>query len=264
MTTREIQNVSLNILVDVDRYCRQHNIRYSLAYGSLIGAVRHKGFIPWDDDIDIIMPRPDFIRFMRGYKKDGKYPSTDAGESHIAFGRVYENQKTLSIDRIPWQKEKYGVWIDIFPIDSVDDDRAVFESIANKALHLYRRQLRRRKMKAPFWHKNTKSKFRTILNLFVRKNAKFFSREIIRLATIHAYGSTKHCGQLCCPDNAAKEYFPMNVMDEYIDLEFEGNKFMAIKEYDTVLRETYDDYMQLPAEKDRVSLHLHTKFYWKK
>ena len=64
----EIQEALACILKDVDAFCRENGIRYSLAYGTLIGAVRHRGFIPWDDDIDLLMPRPDFERFVAAYK----------------------------------------------------------------------------------------------------------------------------------------------------------------------------------------------------
>ena len=67
LTHEQIQRHLLLILQDVDAWCRRHGIRYSLAYGTLLGAVRHKGFIPWDDDVDLLMPRPDFERFVAGY-----------------------------------------------------------------------------------------------------------------------------------------------------------------------------------------------------
>ena len=73
MTLQEIQTVNLELMKDIHAFCVKNNIHYSLAYGSLIGAVRHKGFIPWDDDIDIMMPRPDFERFSHEYKSEKGY-----------------------------------------------------------------------------------------------------------------------------------------------------------------------------------------------
>ena len=66
---KELKKIELDILLYIDRICREHNLLYYMAYGTLLGAVRHKGFIPWDDDIDIVMPRPDYeklIKIMRG------------------------------------------------------------------------------------------------------------------------------------------------------------------------------------------------------
>ncbi len=70
LTLSDVKAVSLDILKDVHEFCIAHDIKYSLAYGTLIGAIRHKGFIPWDDDIDIVMPRPDFERFFKEYKSE--------------------------------------------------------------------------------------------------------------------------------------------------------------------------------------------------
>ena len=70
LTLPELQSICLEILIDIDDFCTKNNIRYSLAHGTLIGAIRHKGFIPWDDDLDINMPRPDYEKFKNTYKSD--------------------------------------------------------------------------------------------------------------------------------------------------------------------------------------------------
>lgn len=68
ITTHELRKIQIEILKSIHNYCQENNLRYSLAYGTLLGAVRHKGFIPWDDDIDIMMPRPDYEQFLKGYR----------------------------------------------------------------------------------------------------------------------------------------------------------------------------------------------------
>ena len=95
MTTADIQQVSLDILKDIHSFCQKENIKYSLAYGTLIGAIRHRGFIPWDDDVDIMMPRPDYERFIRTYHSAQGYEILPEGEeSMIAMARVYDVQRT--------------------------------------------------------------------------------------------------------------------------------------------------------------------------
>lgn len=97
MTLREVQLFELGIRKDVHEFCMANHINYSLAYGTLIGAIRHKGFIPWDDDIDIVMPRPDYDRFCRTYKSQAGYEifSPIQGNSYLGYTRVCDFKKNL-------------------------------------------------------------------------------------------------------------------------------------------------------------------------
>ena len=124
MTLQEVQNVSLEILKDVHAFCESHNIRYSLAYGTLIGAIRHKGFIPWDDDVDIIIPRPDFERFCQEFQSAKGYKLYRPGdpENFMVFARVCDNERTLVKTNRPWSTERTGIWIDIFPFEGLPND----------------------------------------------------------------------------------------------------------------------------------------------
>ena len=96
MTLREVQLFGLEILKDVHHFCTLNGIRYSLAYGTLLGAIRHKGFIPWDDDIDIVMPRPDYEKFCKTFKSDAGYDifSPVEGDCYLGYARVCDLKRT--------------------------------------------------------------------------------------------------------------------------------------------------------------------------
>ena len=127
---KELQQHILPILIDVDRVCREHNIRCYICDGTMLGAIRHGGFIPWDDDVDVCMPRPDYERFMQHAKEwlpghleaicaenDNDYP--------FPFGKIQDNTTTLiermHIDYIG------GLYIDVFPIDGMPDSKLLQE-----------------------------------------------------------------------------------------------------------------------------------------
>jgi lipopolysaccharide cholinephosphotransferase len=112
LTVKQIQNVCLKIMKEIHAFCVQNNIRYSLAYGSMIGAVTRKRFVPWDDDLDIFMPRPDYERFCKTYKSDStKVFASCIGNSYINYGRVCDMVETYVDTHTAWatQKQECGL-----------------------------------------------------------------------------------------------------------------------------------------------------------
>ena len=125
---RKLQMVELDILVEVDRICRKHNIEYFLAGGTLIGAIRHNGFIPWDDDIDISMTRENYNKFIEVQKKElntDKY-YFESMETDENCGMLYAKVKRKNSKYIEFasdsNRDNLGIWIDIFPIDKVKNN----------------------------------------------------------------------------------------------------------------------------------------------
>ena len=134
MTLQEVQNVSLDILKDVHDFCEANHINYSLAYGTLLGAIRHKGFIPWDDDVDILIPRPDFNRFCESFQSSKGYKlyRPEDPENFMVFARVCDNERTWVKTSRPWAAEKTGVWIDIFPLEGLPNEENDFQRMVRK------------------------------------------------------------------------------------------------------------------------------------
>ena len=128
LTLKELQEISLELLVDLHDFCVSNGIKYSIAYGTLIGALRHKGFIPWDDDVDVMMPRPDYERFCQSFQSN-RFRLIYYGNDKTAlagFARIVDVDKTYYKTERPWTKQQSGAWIDIFPIDGVEDDPEIY------------------------------------------------------------------------------------------------------------------------------------------
>lgn len=269
LTLRELQQVSLDILVDVHNFCVQNNIKYAIDYGTLIGALRHKGFIPWDDDVDIVMSRPDYERFCQSYQSSdyrliyyGNDPSALA-----TFARVVDCKKTLYETERPWTKQESGVWIDIFPIDGVESDKKVYARRykrlrrMSKIAYKFRRQNHHINEKDSQW-----SKLKTIIAPFLSLGGKlpaFIIDQMVKTMSKVSFDSTPFVGQCSCLDDGPIQ-FPKEDFEEYILLPFEQYKFYAMKGYDHHLRQLYGDYMQLPPEEKRAPKQYWIKFYWKK
>lgn len=265
MTIAEIQQVSLDILKDIHTFCIKGGIKYSLAYGTLIGAIRHKGFIPWDDDVDIMMPRPDYERFVRSYKSSKGFEILPEGkDSMIAMARVYDTQKTyVLMSKSPWCKREVGVWIDIFPIDGAENDFNKFKVRVDEIYTLWVKNIYFRLSQVPFnLKKGLIHNIRLFKNKILWKRHNKNIQHINRMRTIE-YGSTKYVTSLAVPECKEKEYYPIHLFDEYINLEFENHTFLSIKEYDKALKLVYGDYMQLPPEEDRKPKHSFNEYYWK-
>ncbi len=270
LTLREIQQFSLEILKDVAGFCERNGIRYSLGYGTLLGAVRHKGFIPWDDDVDIMMPRDDYERFRTTYKSD-RYSFIDSRNTpdcYIAFGRVCDTEMTISSSYIPWVKRDVGVWIDIFPIDRVPDDKETFERIHDSMHLLVKFNVGIRRV-----HTISSSGFSVKARLKIwmlkRMHPRLIKRdptEIVKdmntLISVVSRTDSHHWSQLTCPDEA-NEFYDEDEINEYVRLEFEGCEFYAWKSYDKILRDSYGDFMRLPPKNKRKPPQSYISFRWK-
>ena len=272
LTLQEIQAQSLEILQTVHDFCLANDIRYSLAYGTLIGAIRHKGFIPWDDDIDIIIPRPDFDRFCRTFRAPGLGLLWEEDKNYyLSFCRVFDTEKTWCRSLLPVGKDyKGGVWIDVFPADGVSDNFDEFSANIRQYKRTWMLQMRYRYARIPVKDIVRTCGFKDRCILLAIKASLQGKRKLERInadmrdnARRIPYGETEHWSQLCVLDDGVRNYQLCSDFEDTVDVPFEERTFKAMKGYDRFLRNVYGDYMQLPPEEQRQPKLGHTALYWK-
>ncbi len=261
LTIDEIHGALLGMLTEFDRVCRAHGLRYSLAYGTLLGAARHKGFIPWDDDVDVMMPRPDYEKLYALMK------SGEAGLSpHFWIsddrekGALYPFMKLVD-DRFTVKSSSHieikNLYLDIFPADGVPD-------VSPKE----RKKMFRKELFCNFvismnlWYVFADKWWGYVIRPF------FFwfyliwmcygkKRAIRRIRGLLLKFPFEEC-EMC--DNRAwgqtMDDIPKSYYDDLIEMEFEGHKFFGFAEYDKFLTIRYGDYMTPPPPKKRQTHHL--------
>ncbi|MFR9165383.1 MAG: phosphorylcholine transferase LicD [Dysgonomonas sp.] len=240
---RILQLRMLEILEVVDSICRKHNLTYWISGGTLLGAVRHGGFIPWDDDIDIELLLPDYYKLLRILKKelpDNLYLQTPKEKGYrMLFSKIRDRNSivhTEEDDNAPY-KEK-GIFIDIFP-----EERS-YRGLKSFVDFFYGRSFRRLKRGKPFH--SLKYFYEYSVSLFLYPAGYFFGMLARLICSItkpdnilHSYGignSTNH---------NAKYMFPVKLII------FEGKSFFAPNDPDTYLTNQYGDYMQVPPKEKR-------------
>jgi lipopolysaccharide cholinephosphotransferase len=252
----------LGILEAFDEYCDKHSLTYWIAYGTLLGAVRHKGFIPWDDDIDIIMPVADYRRLI-ALTNEGehvgaqyRFAAHSVKESrpyHATFGKIYDRSSQLTEFQL---REKLGfregVYIDVFPLVGIPEDPRERKQLLQRIKHLDSLvNLCTFKFCLSSTLLSNVLRFASIIPARVagyRYWLDCFDRIVDALPSHEA---TTH--GICPP--YTKVIYPSKAFQSSIRLEFSGKQFPAPGGWETLLRLEYGDYLQLPAPELRVSVH---------
>ncbi len=256
----ELKVICVNILKRFNELCKDHNLKYSLAYGTLIGAVRHKGFIPWDDDIDVIMPREDYEKLLALKYDDGDFEIKSCRYSkdyYYMFAKMVDKHTCLIEEHI--DNKNMGVYIDIFPYDRVSPDSPGFDRLVNKSMKY--KKLSNHLISSGI-KKDGEGSFHHIIKKIIQSAVKPLRKPIINYMDKNFAGcSGDYYLNLVNNDCNTMNLILADFWDNLIDIEFEHHTMKAFKDYDKVLTSRYGSYMQLPPESEQVSNHNFTAYY---
>ena len=255
---KTVQRKGLRILLEVDAICKTNGITYFLEGGTLLGAVRHQGFIPWDDDIDITMLREDYELFINKAKEElpsRYFLQTTFDDPHFPFGfaKIIDTKS-----RFPNNKNKFktGFCIDVLPIDNAHDNKIIHN--LNIFIIKVIQGLSKSKIVLDMSNYNS-----TIIKITVKIasiTGKLFSTRFLmemqrKIATMNNYKKTKNKCIYSYQFNYLNRLFPREIYEDVEMLNFEGYNLPAPKGWDKSLRILYGDYMTLPPIEKRVPLH---------
>lgn len=259
----ELKQIQLDVLEEVDSFCVQNNIHYSLACGSCLGAIRHKGYIPWDDDIDIYIPRSDYNRFIKSFPIELNNIKVASLEREPKWDRAYAQ----AYDSRTIMKEYAntpiinGVYIDIYPVDEVPDSDNAW-----KRYNKFRRILIRIHEVRRIPIRWNRSVIKNIILLFGKiLLLPFSSRQIAKYISYNAQrynGKGYNRSFECVQGMLQKRPFKSTIMTNFIRVPFEDRHYMVMKDYDEYLSNGYGDYMKLPPI-DKQIPHHQFEAYWK-
>lgn len=258
---RKLQLIQLDMLKEVDRVCKKNNIKYCIIAGTLLGAVRHKGYIPWDDDADVAMVREEYEKFRMAVKNDLEsdkfffqdYKNTE--NYRWGYGKI--RRKNTECIRLGQEHINYptGVFIDVFPLDNVPDN-CILRGFHNFVCTIIRKFL---------WSEVGKVSEKNSIKRFFYKIMAYVSKEKIfkkyeKLVQWSNKKVTKRVRILTFPTPKKKCYgYFRKWYEELEDISFENYLFPAPKDYDEYLTFKFGEYLKLPPEKERCG-HAYSKY----
>lgn len=258
LTPDQFRRYLLDILKVFDEFTVNNNIRYSVAYGTLIGAVRHNGFIPWDDDIDVVVPRPDYDRIVEFACKGGRlgpYAFVGYGidDFPMPFVKLIDTRVVVKDQTTDCSIAQY-LWIDIFPLDGCFSDESKYRRVAKASA----RSILTVAIGNFDTHGNSRTRMRALLKKVLTPTVRFLdinkwaTRRLASLAKKGpSYEEAEYVANIVWGPYGERERFEKRLFSETVPLEFEGYKFPGMIGWDEYLTGIYGDYMQIPPEEER-------------
>lgn len=255
LTLDEVKKIQLEILAYIDLFCKKNNISYFINYGTLLGAVRHKGFIPWDDDIDISMDREHYNMFIEKFNQDSskyKILSLDTDKAYFNNFIKVVDTTTKIVDNRNYKTFSCGVFVDIFPMDKFNNKKIINTCYILESLKLlsfskrkniiYKDNIVKDIIRSSFW------------GLFLPVSPRLFANIIERKIIQDTDRNGKYTAFI--PSKLKEqEIFSAQTFNELIELEFEHLTLPAPKNYDIILTQYYGNYLELPPKEKQINIH---------
>ena len=256
-TLKRLQDTELEILTAFDRFCTENDIRYSLYAGTALGAVRHKGFISWDDDIDVVMTRGEYNKFIdriRTHPIDGYTMDSPELNPYCAISHAKMMKNGTLLISSDWEYSRggnHGIWIDIFPLDKITEKtkKRVYR-IGKKIIFLTR---------AYGGNKNdgwVKKAIRALARCVPKTAARRkLDRYLYELAVNDRQTQTDYQWTVLAAVGTFRYVYRTEMMEKMHRTAFDGHMFLLTDDYESMLHQLYGDYMTLPPAEERVCKH---------
>lgn len=255
-TLKKLHDVEIEILTQIDTLCKKHDIPYSMYSGTQLGAVRHQGFIPWDDDMDVCMERTDYERFCKIWQEETPEGFVLQDPRKLEYSTI-NHAKVMKLNTAFGSKEDYampgfhGIFVDVFVMDRVPTEK--FKKMMLKIMASLRLVYTRGypiTKKGKFFE--NLSRIMLKLPAGMKKNIRDYCERYV--SRYRDYEGDYCLMSLACPEELSME-FPADTTRNVEDVPFEGKMFSNSKEADKILRIVYGDYMQLPPESEQICKH---------
>lgn len=271
MELRDIQLVGLDILKDIHLFCLSNGIRYTLYGGTMLGAIRHLGFIPWDDDVDIAMPRADYDRFIEEYRSENGFQlfCPEKSTSWLTYARVCDVERTfVKNDWLPWSPYKTGVWVDVFPLDGAPDTLDETSVKLSRLIPLWKLLSRFRMIRGSSlfrkqnFHQYSNYMYAKLVYQLKKPDSEKIRNQYIAICKEIPFGATEHYINCSFLGYGIREYQSISDFRSIITVPFEDASFHCIEGYHEHMTKKYGNYMIPPEGKER-TLHSGYEFFWK-
>ncbi len=247
----EMKAIELDITRELYRVCHEEGLRCVMAYGTLLGAIRHHGFIPWDDDIDLIMPREDYERLPEAFARRSRRPYYEITwyrdrSSIYPFIKVVDARTEVVEHYVDERWCRTGVWVDVFPVDGIGPDDKPFDQVA--------RLRRKYDYLTANVHEGSSAMSllgkRVLKAVMPKEDIYRIAQRVDDMARATPLAKSDEVAQLAWPIGPS-ERMPRSIVFDTCPYDFEGERFEGPRDFDLCLSRWYGDYMTPPPEGKR-------------